>query len=322
MTGISIRRRVSVLASAALVAVSLTGCGGQWLWEIEAQKSGDLSQVNYLPVPDEEKAKDVLESIEPDEEIRAMVPEEYLSRPVKWTTSVGYPPMEVYGSNGRDIIGVDSAIGQALMRRMGLEMTIEDQEFNSQIPGIMSGRYDVVISSMTDNEERRKTAIFVDYVQSGNSFLVKKGNPKGIKEPMDVCGLTIAVVDAGSSAKLAEAYSQECVDAGKPPYTILPFDGDQNANLALKSGRADATVTDYPVAQLRASEPENDMESVPIDGDASIWGIGVGKDDPEFAEALRTALQSLIDDGTYAEILAAWNVEAMALTEATINGGQ
>lgn len=322
MSGLSRIRTTGVLATAALVAVSLTGCGGQWLWEIEEQKNVDLSQVQYLPVPAEEQAKDVLEAIEADPEINAMVPDEYRGRAVKWTTSVGYPPMEMYASNGKDIIGVDAAISQAVMRRMGLEMTIEDQEFNSQIPGIMSGRYDVVISSMTDNEERRKTTTFVDYVQAGNAFLVAKGNPLGIKDPMDLCGKTLAVVDAGSSAELADEFSAKCTDAGKPAYDILRFDGDQNANLALKSGRANATITDYPVAQWHASKPENEMTSVRISGGESIWGIGVGNDDPKLAEAMQAALQSLIDDGTYAEILAAWNVEDMAIDEATINGGE
>lgn len=315
-------RRAGVLATTAALTVSLTGCGGQWLWEVEEQKHVDLADVQYWPVPGEERAKDVIEAIEPDADINAMVPDEYRGRAVKWTTSVGYPPMEMYASNGKDIIGVDAAISQAVMRRMGLEMSIENQEFNSQIPGIMSGRYDVVISSMTDNEERRQTTTFVDYVQAGNAFLVPKGNPEGVKEPMDLCGKTIAVVDAGSSAAIAEEFSKGCTEAGKPEYKILPFEGDQNVNLALKSGRADATVTDYPVAQWHASKPENNMTSVPIEGGESIWGIGVGNDDPEFAKAMQASLQSLIDDGTYAEILKAWDVENMAIDSATINGGE
>ncbi|WP_311477129.1 ABC transporter substrate-binding protein [uncultured Gulosibacter sp.] len=316
------RARALVAAAGMLsVTTALTGCGGQWLWEVEQAASRDLSQVNYLPVPDDERAKSIIEGIEPNEELRAKVPEEYRANGVKWTTSVGYPPMELFTDNGKDIIGVDPAIAQALMRKLGLEMSIEDQEFNAQIPGILAGRFDAVISSMTDNEERRQSMTFVDYVQSGNAFLVAEGNPLGVQSPMDLCGKTLAVVDAGSSAALVDEMSQECVDAGKPAYEVLRFDGDQSVNLALKSGRADATVTDYPVAQWHASNPENKLDSVAIEGDESIWGIGVGNDDEEFAKVLQEALQELIDDGTYAKILAAWEVDEMAIETATINGG-
>lgn len=316
-------RTRALTAAVGMVAVTtaLTGCGGQWLWEVEQQASQDITKIEYWPVPDNERAKSVIEGIEPSQELHDMVPEQYRVDGVVWTTSPGYPPMELFGDNGRDIIGVDPAIAQALMRKLGLKMTIGSQEFNAQIPGVLSGRYDAVISSMTDNEERRQTMMFVDYVQAGNAFLVPKGNPLGVEEPMDLCGKTIAVVDAGASAALVDEMSEDCVNAGKPAYNVLRFEGDQNVNLALKSGRADATVTDYPVAQWYVADSKNTFESVVIEGGESIWGIGVGQDDEEFAKALQAALQELIDDGTYAEILAAWDVEDMAIETATINGG-
>lgn len=64
------------------------------------------------------------------------------------------------------------------------------------------------------------------------------------------------------------------------------------------------------------------MESVGIEGGESLWGIGIGIDDKELATAVQTALQELIDDGTYVELLKAWNVEGMAIDTATINGGK
>ena len=88
------RARALVAAAGMLsVTTALTGCGGQWLWEVEQAASRDLSQVNYLPVPDDERAKSIIEGIEPNEELRAKVPEEYLANGVKWTTSVGYAPV-------------------------------------------------------------------------------------------------------------------------------------------------------------------------------------------------------------------------------------
>ncbi|WP_336992773.1 ABC transporter substrate-binding protein [Leucobacter sp. VD1] len=308
----------AIVAGVALLG--LTACGGQSLSDTGsgAKASGE---VEFMAVPDEEKAKDIIEGIEPSEKAAALLPEQFKNDGLRWVTSVGYPPMEEWASDGEGIIGVDPALGHAISRTLGVSMTIEDQEFNSMIPGLISKRYDVLASSMTDNAERRETTTFINYVSAGNAFLVATGNPESIKVPADLCGKIVAVVDSGSSAGLAEEYSAECEAAGKAPYEILAFDGDSPANLAVQSGRAVATITDYPVAAARAADPENKMDAIAIEGGESLWGLGVDKSNQELAEAIQAALQELIDNGTYLEILEAWSVEGMAIDEATINAG-
>ena len=311
--------KVSGTIVAGLALLGLTACGGQSL--ADTGGSAASGEVEFMAVPDEEKAKDVIEGIEPSEQAAALLPEEFEGKSLRWVTSVGYPPMEEWGSDGESIIGVDPALGHAISRTLGVSMTIEDQEFNSMIPGLMSKRYDVLASSMTDNAERRETTSFVNYVSSGNAFLVAAGNPESIEEPADLCGKIVAVVDSGSSAVLAEEYSAACEAEGNAPYEILAFDGDSPANLAVQSGRAVATITDYPVAAARAADPQNKMDAVAIEGGESLWGLGVDKSNEELAKAIQAALQELIDNGTYLEILEAWNVEGIAVDEATINGG-
>lgn len=297
-----------------------SACGGQWLWEVEAEKEAtDVNNAQLAEIPDEEKAKSVIESVQPVQELNDLLPAENRKKLV-WVTSVGYPPMENWTSDQNDVIGVDMAIAHSISRALGVSMEVENNDFNSMIPGVSAGRYDLVISSMTDNEERRQTMSFVDYVKAGNAYLVKEGNPENISTPQDVCGKTVAVVDAGSSYLLAEDQSKECEADGKPKIDILAFPGDQDARLSLESGRADATITDYPVAAYYAADDKNKLDVVAIDGDESIWGIGADKQDEELVNAVHAALQHLIDDGTYTQLLSAWNVERMAIETATVNG--
>lgn len=316
-----IARTLAGVAGAGLLLTGLTACGGQSLSETDkpAEATGE---VTFMEVPSEEKAKAVIEGIEPSESAAALLPEAFTADGIKFVTSVGYPPMEEWGTNKKDIVGVDPAIAHAIARKLGVSMTLEDQEFNSMIPGLMSNRYDVLMSSMTDNAERQETTTFVDYVSAGNAFLVGVGNPEKIATPADLCGKVIAVVDSGSSAGLADEFSKQCTDAGKTAYEVLRFDGDSGANLAVQSGRAVATITDFPVAAARAADPENKMEAVAIEGGESLWGIGIDNSDTDLAKAVQAALQELMDDGTYVELLKAWNVEGMAIDEATINGGK
>lgn len=313
-------RALAGILSLGFAVAGLTACGGQSLSDTGDSASAD-TKVEFMVVPDEEKAKSVIEGIEPSETAAALLPDNFKSDGLNWVTSVGYPPMEEWGTNGTDIIGVDPAMAHAISRKLGVNATLVDQEFNSMIPGLISKRYDVLASSMTDNAERRETTTFVNYVSAGNAFLVGKGNPEGIKAPDDLCGKIVAVVDSGSSALLADEYSKACTDAGAAAYEILRFDGDSAANLAVQSGRAVATITDYPVAAARAADPVNEMDFVGIEGGESLWGLGIDNANPELAKAVQAALQELMDDGTYLELLKAWNVEGMAIDEATINGG-
>lgn len=300
---------------AATAVMMLTACGARPLSELE-QVQGKVAETS---VPEEEKAKEVLASIEEDPELKALLPEGVRERGIKWATSVGYPPMELWTSDNSEIIGVDPAIAHAISKKLGVPMSLENQEFASLIPGLISKRYDVMISSTTDNEERRKTTTFVDYVQAGNAFLVYEGNPDGIEKPDDLCGKTVALVANGSSFERAKEFSKSCEDNGMQPYKILSFEDDNNANLAVQSRRATATVTDFPVAAYRAADEKNKMAVVPIEGDEAVWGIGIDNSRTDLVDPVFGALNSLIEDGTYGEILKAWDVERMAVDQATVN---
>ncbi|WP_197275173.1 transporter substrate-binding domain-containing protein [Luteipulveratus halotolerans] len=212
-------------------------------------------------------------------------------------------------------------MARAIARRLGVHIEVRNEDFNAQIPGLITSRFDVVMTSMTDNAERQQKVTFVDYVSAGAAYLVKKGNPAGIRTPADVCGKTVSVVDNGSSLELATTYDKQCKTAGKPKVTILKFPGDQDALLAMTSGRAQANITDYVVAAYRAGDPKTDSEAVPIACTESPWGIAMNPQEKQLIDAVRTALQSLIASGDYRKILAAWDLDKLAVKSAVVNGG-
>ncbi|GAA1886662.1 ABC transporter substrate-binding protein [Paeniglutamicibacter psychrophenolicus] len=319
---IALKSVLSSLAAAALLAT--TACGGQSLagGDPTPSASGAAAAFTAVPAPDEDLAKSAIDEIKANPELTAILPEAIQKEGLKMTTSEGYPPMELYAKDGKTLVGVDPSVGRALANKLGVNLTIKDEDFNAQIPGITTGRYDMIMSSMTDNEERRKTVTFVDYVQAGNGWVVKEGNPAGLGNPESACGKTVAVVDNGSSLDLVTGFSKECEDAGKSKINILKFSGDQEAILQVRNGRADAGVNDYPVAAYRAQISEGALEAVAIDGPTSPWGIAMKPENEQLIEAMQKALQELIDDGTYKQVLEAWNVGQMAVDSAKINDGK
>lgn len=316
-------RSGALASAAALTLLATTACGGQSLSSANNSSApAKDSSFTATPAPEEDQAKSVIDGIKANADLTAALPESVRSEGLKMTTSEGYPPMELFAKDGKTLIGVDPSLGRAIANKLGVKISINNEDFNSQIPGVTTGRYDMIMSSMTDNEQRRQTVTFVDYVKAGNGWVVKKGNPAGLGDPMTACGKTVAVVDNGSSLALAEGFDKDCKAAGKEGLKILKFAGDQDAILQVRNNRADAGINDYPVAAYRAQTSEGTLEAVAIEGDESPWGIAMKQDNKELISAMQKALQELMTDGSYAKILKAWNVEKMAIDTATINDGK
>jgi polar amino acid transport system substrate-binding protein len=322
MSGLSqTPRRVAAAVVACAFMLTAAACGGQSLGDNNGD-SGKKEASEVVTAPAEDLAADVINAIEASPALSSKVPAEVAARGLKVTTSVGYPPMEMFAEDGQTIIGVDAALGRAIARKLGVGVSIADEDFNSQIPGVTTARYDMILSSMTDNAERREVVTFVDYVSAGNGFLVKRGNPSGIEVPMDLCGKTTSVVDSGSALVVAQAFDADCKAAGKPGIKILRFPGDSEAILQVQNGRSDATITDYPVAAYRAAAADSAVDAIAIAGDESLWGIAMAPEASDLIDAVQGALQELIDSGEYEQILAAYKVEQMAVDSAEVNGGE
>ncbi|MFI9118198.1 ABC transporter substrate-binding protein [Streptomyces bikiniensis] len=249
---------------------------------------------------------------------------------IKVGTDASYAPMEF--TEGGKIVGVDPDIAQALSKQLGVKLEFVSGTFDGLITSIYSGRQDLIMSSMTDNKKRQeglddagkkigKGIDFVDYFSSGVSLLVKKGNPQGINSLDDLCGKTVAVQRGTIYEDTFKAQAAKC---GDKKLTIQAFDTDAEAQTRVKAGGAVADLNDYPVAAYiaKTSGGGNDFEVVGSQSDVGLFGIGVSKDKPQLRDAIKEALDAIIKDGSYAEVLKKWDVEDSAVKSATVNAGK
>ncbi|MFC7219870.1 ABC transporter substrate-binding protein [Streptomyces polyrhachis] len=239
---------------------------------------------------------------------------------VKVGSDINYAPMEFTDKDGK-ATGVDVAIGAALGKEMGVEFAFESGVFDNLIPSLDTGRYDVIMSSMSDTKERQGKVDFVDYFTAGVSILAQKGNPKGVQSLDDLCGKTIAYQRGTVSADVAKAQNGKC-PAGKKIKT-LEFETDTEALLQVKQGRAVADLNDFPVAAYNAktSGGGNDFEVVGEQVDAGPYGIAVTKENKQLRDAIAKALDAIIANGEYEKVLKEWNVEQGGVDKAAVNGG-
>ena len=226
-----------------------------------------------------------------------------------------YPPNE-YKDDAGEPIGWSVDLGNAMAAKLGLEPEYQISSFDKILPSITGGTYDIGLSSFTDNEEREKVVDFVNYYEAGIQWAQAIG---GSVDPANACGLTVAV-QATTYEETDElpAKSQECVDAGKEPINILKYEKQDEASNALALGQADAMTADSPITQYAVSKLKDKIELAGDAFDVAPYGIAVDKGSP-LAKAIQAALQSLIDDGTYLDILTEWGVDAGAVDSITIN---
>lgn len=239
-------------------------------------------------------------------------------------TNAPYQPFidfKVEGKND-EFKGLDYDLFQAASARLGLTATFSQQPFDGLVPGLQAGKYDAIAGGITDKKERQQVATFVDYSASGTGFLVRTGNPLAVKTVADLCGRTVAVQKASNQAKNLAAYSKDSC-AGKA-VVVKEYPENPQAVQALIAGNVEVVAATKvnlvdTAASLTGKAELVDDPSAPNGWLASPNGFGFLKANKELAEAYRAAVQSLIDDGTYAKILGQWKQTPIAVKQATID---
>jgi polar amino acid transport system substrate-binding protein len=232
-----------------------------------------------------------------------------------------YAPNEFIASDGHTVIGMDADLMKAIATAMGLKIKIVNATFDSIIPGLASGKYDVGASSFTDTKEREKTVDFVDYLTAGESFYTKASGGTDISTIADLCGHTVAVERGTTEQDDANTQSKKCKDAGKPAVTVLPFADQNGANLALVSGRAQLGFADSPPAEYQVKKSNGQFKLVGQSYANAPYGLAVPKTSG-LAKPIQAAILALMKDGQYKAILTHWGVQAGAIpaSQVKING--
>ncbi|MEV8631328.1 ABC transporter substrate-binding protein [Streptosporangium sp. NPDC051023] len=254
------------------------------------------------------------------------------SKVIKVGSDVNYAPIEFKDKDGRTAIGLDPDLAEALGRQLGVTFQFQDSIFDNLIPSLQTGRFDVLISGMGDTRARQTGeddtgkkigpgVDFVDYFAAGTSILVQKGNPRNIKSLNDLCGQIVALQRGTTSQTLAEAQAKRCQENGAGKLTIQAFDKATDALIRLRQGAAAANLNEFPVAAYNARQSGGEYEIAGVPAEPRPYGIAVRKDDTQMRDAIKAALDAIIENGEYKKILEKWNVADGAVLRADVNSG-
>jgi polar amino acid transport system substrate-binding protein len=244
-------------------------------------------------------------------------------------TDFPYPPQEFFDENGNPQ-GLDIDIGTEIANRLGLKVQFVNSMFDSIIEAVSSGKCDIIISAQNITTDRQKQVNMIPYFQAGQAFVVAKGNPKGIKQVLDLCGQSVAAESGTTEADYLQATGDYkgaglpalCTKATKTPPTVIVTQKDTDALQQLQAGKVVAYATDSPVAAYYTVQHPDQFELAGSIVEAVSEGISVpcGQADctnvplTDLGNAISTALKSMMADGTYTKILQKWNLTNSAVT--------
>jgi polar amino acid transport system substrate-binding protein len=256
-----------------------------------------------------------------DASVAALVPASIKSKgTLTVAADASYAPDEFFGPDGHTVIGMDADLAKALAAKMGLKANVQNAVFETIIPGLASGKYDLGASSFTDTKEREKTVDFVTYANVGESFFTKASGGTDIGSIADICGKTVAVEKGTTEQDDATKQGAKCKTAGKPGVTVLTFQDQNGANLALQSGRAQLVFADSPPAAYAVKQSNGQFKLVGSEYAAAPYGLAIAKGNG-FDKAVLAAVKAVMADGTYQSIFKKWGLPAEAtISNPKING--
>lgn len=207
-------------------------------------------------------------------------------------TNATFPPYEMTTDSG-DIEGIDIDTAKAIAEKLGLELQIDDMDFDAALLSVQQGKADIVMAGVTVTDERKAVMDFSDSYATGiQSIIVPEGSD--IASPDDLAGKKIGT-QRGTTGYI---YCSD--DFGDD--AVVAYDNGLTAVQALNNGQVDAVVIDNaPAKEYVAANPG--LVLLDTSYAEEDYAIGMAKGNTALEDAVNAALEELKADGTLQSIV-------------------
>ena len=207
-------------------------------------------------------------------------------------TNATFPPYEMTTDSG-EIEGIDVDTAKAIAEKLGLELQIDDMDFDAALLSVQQGKADIVMAGVTVTDERKAVMDFSDSYATGiQSIIVPNGSD--IASPDDLAGKKIGT-QRGTTGYL---YCSD--DFGED--AVVAYDNGLTAVQALNNGQVDAVVIDNEPAKAYV-ESNPGLKILDTSYAEEDYAIGMNKSNTALLEAVNAALEELKADGTLQAIV-------------------
>lgn len=207
------------------------------------------------------------------------------------STNAQFPPYEMTTDDG-GFEGIDVEIATAIAEKLGLELDILDMDFDSALLAVQQGKSDIVMAGVTVNEDRQLVMDFTDSYATGVQVIIVK---EGSDVTIDNMGEGLIGTQRGTTGNIycTDDYGEE---------HVMAYDDGFTAVQALMNGQVDCVVIDNAPAQEFV---KNNAGLTILDTEYANedYAIGLNKGNTAPLDAINTALNELISDGTVQTII-------------------
>lgn len=321
-----------VVTTAAVALLALAGCADPVTGQAGAAPSatdagadagadaGSLTGANGIAY-DASPEQQGRVRVEEDPELAALVPADIAADGKLTVASTGGSvPLSFHATDDRTVVGTEIDIAQLVADKLGLELDLQVTSWENWPLKTESGQYEAVFSNVGINGERVQKFDFAPYRAAFMGFEAKTEFGVTVDGAEDVSGLTVAVGSGTNQEKILLAWNEELLAEGKAPAELQYYSSEADTILALSSGRIDLNMAPYPSTVYR----ENTRDDLKVVGKVNAgWpsetlvaattlrGNGL-------AEPVSAAIDSAIEDGSYAEVLERWGLGEEAVPESEV----
>ena len=271
------RRSFLAAAGLSVAALALTACGGSSSTASSAAASSVASSAAASSEAASTAAAD-LTTVETGK--------------LTMATNAAFPPYEMTTDSG-EFEGIDVETAQAIADKLGLELQIDDMDFDAALLSVQQGKADIVMAGVTVTDERKNVMDFSESYATGiQSIIVPEGSD--ITSPDDLAGKKIGT-QRGTTGYI---YCSD--DFGED--SVVAYDNGLTAVQALNNGQVDAVVIDNaPAKEFVAANPG--LVILDTSYAEEDYAIGMAKGNTALEDAVNAALEELKADGTLQSIV-------------------
>ena len=208
------------------------------------------------------------------------------------STNAAFPPYEMTTDSG-EFEGIDIETAQAIADKLGLELQIDDMDFDAALLAVQQGKSDMVMAGVTVTDERQNVMDFTDSYATGIQSII-------VKEDSDIASVDDLAGKKIGTQRGTTGYLYCSDDFGDE--NVVAYDDGLTAVQMLNNGQVDCVVIDNaPAKEFIAANPSLKLLDTAYVEES--YAIGIGKGNTELKDAINTALEELKADGTLQAIV-------------------
>ncbi|OCR25879.1 hypothetical protein AFK24_04690 [Pseudomonas syringae] len=229
------------------------------------------------------------------------------SKTLKIALFAGFPPMASKVPETGELVGIDVDLANYVGKRLGVAIQWEDVSYESAINSLMTGRVDMAFS-LLDAPEAADRLDYLPYLTSGmQPYALASHAPIATAE--DICGLKVGANRRNAFDAAMKKWSDtHCVAKGKPAIEVHSTDGTAMARLDLKQARVDVAVQSSESVPATMALEKSTYVTIGKPLSSLFIVAGFPKQSHELRDAVSAALQDAVKDGSYATMLAKYNL--------------